>query len=85
MSITILYFAAVREQLGAGESCERSQLPGSTVGDLLQWLRGRSVAHAQALDTTKGVRMACNQVLCGPEAPLPDGAEVAFFPPVTGG
>jgi molybdopterin synthase sulfur carrier subunit len=29
--------------------------------------------------------MACNQVMCGADSPVADGAEVAFFPPVTGG
>jgi molybdopterin synthase sulfur carrier subunit len=29
--------------------------------------------------------MAYNQVMCGADTALADGAEVAFFPPVTGG
>jgi molybdopterin converting factor small subunit len=29
--------------------------------------------------------MAVDQVMAGPEALLAEGAEVAFFPPVTGG
>jgi molybdopterin synthase sulfur carrier subunit len=29
--------------------------------------------------------MACNQQMCGADTALADGAEVAFFPPVTGG
>jgi molybdopterin synthase sulfur carrier subunit len=29
--------------------------------------------------------MACNQVMCQPETVVKEGAEVAFFPPVTGG
>ncbi|NDA53197.1 MAG: MoaD/ThiS family protein, partial [Betaproteobacteria bacterium] len=39
----------------------------------------KSFAHDQAL------RAAINQRLVQPSAALHDGAEVAFFPPVTGG
>jgi molybdopterin synthase sulfur carrier subunit len=31
------------------------------------------------------VRTALDQVLCSEATPLRDGAELAFFPPVTGG
>jgi molybdopterin synthase sulfur carrier subunit len=33
----------------------------------------------------KAVRMALNQVMVAEDAPLTDNAELAFFPPVTGG
>ena len=36
-------------------------------------------------DCIKAVRMALNQLLSDDDAALNDGAEVAFFPPVTGG
>ena len=55
------------------------------MGELRQWLIGRSPAHAAALDLGKGLRTACNQTLCNAEQALQDGDEVAFFPPVTGG
>jgi molybdopterin synthase sulfur carrier subunit len=44
-----------------------------------------SPQHAEALALQKAVRAALNQVACGEDAPLSDGDEVAFFPPVTGG
>ena len=44
-----------------------------------------SVALAEALAPGRAVRMALNQVLSDETALLTDGAEVAFFPPVTGG
>jgi sulfur-carrier protein len=31
------------------------------------------------------LRCALNQVMADETTPVPDGAEVAFFPPVTGG
>jgi molybdopterin synthase sulfur carrier subunit len=38
-----------------------------------------------ALGDGRAVRMACNQRMCDAQTPVVDGAEVAFFPPVTGG
>ena len=85
MPLTIRYFAAVREKLGAQESVSLSDMPARTVGDLHTWLLARSPEHAQALDPDRGLRTACNQTLCDADQPLADGDEVAFFPPVTGG
>lgn len=85
MSITVRYFAAVREQLGPSETVAWSDTSARTVGELRQWLIGRSAAHAAALDPAKGLRTAYDQTLCEADQPLMDGAEVAFFPPVTGG
>ena len=49
-------------------------------------LIARGGAHAEALARGKAVRMALDQLLVTDEqAALADGAEVAFFPPVTGG
>lgn len=86
MKIQVRYFASVREKLGAGEtvSLAGEQVP-RTVGELQAWLSKQSDAHAAALDEARGLRTALNQTLCMPDEPLSDGAEVAFFPPVTGG
>ena len=89
MNIQVRYFASVREQLGSGELLalapddDGAALP-RTVGELRAWLSRRSPAHAAALGRP-GLRTAYNQTLCGPEQPILDGGEVAFFPPVTGG
>ncbi len=85
MGITVRYFAAVREKLGPQEVAELGDLPNATVAGLLDWLQGRSPAHAAALDESLGLRTALNQALCDLNEPLSDGDEVAFFPPVTGG
>lgn len=89
MKIQVRYFASVREQLGASEVVSLDALDGglapATVGELRDWLMGLSPAHAEALDHARSLRMALNQTLCGAGQPLVDGAEVAFFPPVTGG
>ena len=84
MNLTIRYFASLREVLG-----ERQQLTGVqsplTVAQLRQMLAHLSPAHAQALQAGRAVRCAVNQVMAADDSPVPDGAEVAFFPPVTGG
>lgn len=85
MKITLKFFASVREQLGTGQ--ESLELPPgvATVGAVREVLIARGGAWAEALGEHRAVRMACNQATCGPETAVVDGAEVAFFPPVTGG
>lgn len=85
MKITILYFASLRETLGLER--ESVEIPAEilTMGALRNWLRLRGGAWAESLADGRAVRMALNRQLAGPESALVDGAEVAFFPPVTGG
>ena len=83
MKLTVRYFASIREALGAGESVEVSE--GATVGAVRDALIGRGGAHAQALARSRPLRSALNQVLCDEAQVVADGAELAFFPPVTGG
>lgn len=83
MKVTVKYFASIREALGPQESVDAPE--GSTVGSLRALLQSRSGAHAEALAPGRALRAALDQALCDESAPLRDGAEVAFFPPVTGG
>jgi molybdopterin synthase sulfur carrier subunit len=83
MSLQVRYFASVREALGEGETLP--YVAGETVALLRQRLRASSAVHAMALADDKALRCALNKTLCGMDALLIDGAEVAFFPPVTGG
>jgi sulfur-carrier protein len=83
MKIQVRYFASLREALGGAETVD---LPsGATVALLRDRLIALGGAHAEALARGKAVRTALNQTLCAEDAVVPDGAEVAFFPPVTGG
>ncbi len=85
MSITILYFAGLREALGVGR--EQVELPAGVAdaGALRAWLRGRGAPWAEARGEGRAVRGAVDRVMAAPSTPVADGAEVAFFPPVTGG
>ena len=83
MRLTVRYFASIREALGAGEPVEVAA--GSTVGAVRDALIARGGAHATALARGRALRSALNQVLCDEAATVADGAEIAFFPPVTGG
>lgn len=83
MSIEVRYFASLREQLGERESL--AWRPGLTLGALRAALIGRGGAHAKALAQDRVLRCALNQRMSDEGAEVPDGAEVAFFPPVTGG
>ena len=84
-TVTILYFARLKEAFGLGS--ERLALPPSvaTVGALREFLRARGGAWETELAAAKPVRVAVNQDMVGPETRLNPGDEVAFFPPVTGG
>jgi molybdopterin synthase sulfur carrier subunit len=83
MQVTVRYFAALREALGSSEAVE---LPaGASVGMLRDLLLQRGGRHAELLGRQRAVRCAVDQLMADDAAALRDGAEVAFFPPVTGG
>lgn len=81
--IQLRYFASVREALGTGG--EPWTTAAATVGELRDELVARGGGHAEALGRGRALRMSLNQTMSDEAAGLPDGAEVAFFPPVTGG
>ena len=83
MKVMVRYFASIREAIGTGQ--EAVDTSAATLGALRDELIARGGAHASSLARGRAVRVALNQVLCDEAAALADGAEVAFFPPVTGG
>jgi sulfur-carrier protein len=85
ITVTVLYFARLREALG--RSSEQVSLPAGrqTVGALRAHLRGRGGPWEVELAADKPVRAAVNQDMAQGETSLADADEVAFFPPVTGG
>jgi len=85
MQIELRFFAAVREAVGAAQETLEVPPGVDTVGAVREYLIGRGGAWAQALAHERALRMAFDQAMCGPDQRIADGAEVAFFPPVTGG
>ncbi len=83
MKLTVRYFASIREAIGTGS--EPVQTQAASLAALRDELIARGGAHAEALARGRAVRVALNQVMSDEAATLSDGAEVAFFPPVTGG
>ena len=83
--ITLLYFARLREALGAGS--EQLALPPTvrTLSALRTHLAQRGGAWAVEMAAGRNLRAAVNQTVAAADAPVADGDEVAFFPPVTGG
>jgi molybdopterin synthase sulfur carrier subunit len=84
-TVTILYFARLKEVFG--RASERVALPPAveTVGALREHLRARGGVWETELASAGPVRVAVNQEMAAPSARLRPGDEVAFFPPVTGG
>ena len=83
MKVQVRYFASLREALGAAEAVELAT--GSTVGTLRDALIALGGEHARLLARGRAVRCALDRVMADEAAPLHETAEVAFFPPVTGG
>ena len=83
MKVQIKYFASIREAIG--RSGEEWETAAATLAQLRAELLARGGAYAEALAPGRAVRVALNQVMADEAAALVDGAEVAFFPPVTGG
>ncbi len=83
MKVQVRYFASIREALGDGESIDMHQ--GATVREVRDQLIASSPGHAIALARGKSLRCALNQSLCDESEVIIADAELAFFPPVTGG
>ena len=83
MTLRVLYFARLRERFGTVE--ETLDFAGATAADLVAHLRARGGVWAEELGTGRAFRVAVNQDIVALDAALPDQAEVAIFPPVTGG
>lgn len=83
MKINVKYFASIREAIGVANETLDTDAP--SLGLLRDELIAMGGGHAQSLARGRAVRMAVNQVMSDDSVVLLDGAEVAFFPPVTGG
>lgn len=85
MNLKVLYFARLRDAMG--RSVDEVVAPGEvqTAGELRRWLISRGSPWREAFADVRAIRVAVDQAMADDQAPLREGAEVAFFPPVTGG
>jgi molybdopterin synthase sulfur carrier subunit len=81
MSIKVLYFASLREEVGrSSDIIDFSADLSSTINIEQLWKK------ATGQDAVPGhLLVAVNQEYTDSKASVNDGDEVAFFPPVTGG
>ena len=82
MEITVLFFATLRSLTGI-KSIGVNLPPKSRVSDLKLILAERFPSIEPALSAT--VLVSINREYANDDQTIPDGAEVAFFPPVSGG
>ena len=77
MSITVQFFASLREDIGQ----QQVSLPYENTVDVMSvWQQATN-----GKDMPTNTLCAINMEYVKPDSPVSDGDEVAFFPPVTGG
>lgn len=80
--VKVLLFATLRERVGGAKFIELTLPEGATV----QALKAQIAREYPALEQNmKSVLTTINREYAFDEAVLPDGAELAMFPPVSGG
>jgi molybdopterin converting factor subunit 1 len=82
MKVKVLYFAAVRDLVGAPE--ENLELPGdvNSIGRLAEHL---AHIHSELTDRLENVRFARNEEFAKNSDAISDGDTIALIPPVAGG
>lgn len=85
MKLELRFFASLREALGVSQESITIPVTVKTIAELRAHLIERGNPWAEVLANGKVLRCALNQHMVDAGTPLQEGAEVAFFPPVTGG
>lgn len=82
----LVYFAWIRERIGLTEESVIPPRDVKTVGQLLDWLKGRGEEYATALEHEEMVRVAIDhEHVADRDASISSAVEIALFPPMTGG
>jgi molybdopterin synthase sulfur carrier subunit len=81
----LIYFAWLKAKTGVHEEEVTPPSEVTTVGELLDWIKGRGPGFADALADLQVVRVAVNQEYADHSQAVGADDEVALFPPVTGG
>ena len=85
MAVQVLFFARLREDLGAASLAVPYSEQTRTVTSLLALLSEQGGTKWAEILADENILYAVNQEVVEAEAAIADGDEVAFYPPVTGG
>ena len=85
MTLTLRYFAWVREKVGRAQEVVTVPEGVTTVAGLVDWLKTRGAGYERAFERASVIRAAIDQTHVKPGALIAGAREIAFFPPVTGG
>jgi len=83
--VKLRYFRWVRERVGKAEEDVDPPAAIATVGELVDWLVQRGEGYAYAFENPKVIRAAIDKSHVRADARIEGAAEIAFFPPMTGG
>lgn len=85
--IRVLFFASLREEVGASECALPAAPEGATLNldGVMAALQARLGSKACTALAAQGVRIAINRELTEGAVQVRAGDELAFLPPVTGG
>jgi molybdopterin synthase sulfur carrier subunit len=81
----LMYFAWVREKIGINQETVSPPETVKTISELITWLESRGPEYRAAFENRESIRAAINQTHVDHQSTLEAAAEIAFFPPVTGG
>jgi molybdopterin synthase sulfur carrier subunit len=81
-TLTLKFFAGIREAMGEAVRRETFGADVGTAGDVVRHLEERFPAFREAAPR---LLLAVNLRYANPVTPVADGDEIAFFPPVGGG
>jgi len=81
MTVKILFFATLKERIGKNE-IEITLTPGTTVAELKDFITAKYSTHAALIQRCL---ISVNREFAFDADIIPEGAEIGFFPPVSGG
>jgi sulfur-carrier protein len=84
-TVTLRYFAWVREKIGRNEESVTLPTDVATIADLIAWLQTLGPEYQAAFANPSVIRAAIDQTHVQASTAIGNAREIAFFPPVTGG
>jgi len=85
MTVTLRYFAWVRERVGKTDETLALPPEVDSVERLIAWLSGRGEEYAYAFENPAVIRAAIDRKHVPAQTSIAGAREIAFFPPMTGG